>query len=92
MRVQASSWPATWVGSWRRSCVLTHRHLVRPCVDLDYGVSEIIGDRSFHACADVVGQLAVAYMRGMREAGWPRPPSTSRRMAPWSPIPPEPPG
>src|ERR1700732_3983408 len=40
-----------------------------PCVDLDYGVSEIIGDRSFHARADAVGQLAVAYMRGMREAG-----------------------
>lgn len=40
-----------------------------PCVDLDYGVSEIIGDRSFHARSDVVGQLAVAYMRGMREAG-----------------------
>src|SRR5579862_1380000 len=39
------------------------------CVDLDYGVSESIGDRSFHARSDVVGQLAVAYMRGMREAG-----------------------
>jgi beta-N-acetylhexosaminidase len=40
-----------------------------PCVDLDYGVSEIIGDRSFHARAEVVGPLAVAYTRGMREAG-----------------------
>jgi beta-N-acetylhexosaminidase len=40
-----------------------------PCVDLDYGVSEIIGDRAFHARADVVGQLAVAYMHGMRDAG-----------------------
>ena len=40
-----------------------------PCVDLDYGVSEIIGDRAFHARADVVGPLAVAYMHGMREAG-----------------------
>jgi beta-N-acetylhexosaminidase len=40
-----------------------------PCVDLDYGVSEIIGDRAFHARAEVVGQLAVAYMHGMREAG-----------------------
>jgi beta-N-acetylhexosaminidase len=40
-----------------------------PCVDLDYGVSEIIGDRAFHARPEVVGQLAVAYMKGMREAG-----------------------
>ena len=40
-----------------------------PCVDLDYGVSEVIGDRAFHARADVVAQLAVAYMHGMRDAG-----------------------
>ena len=40
-----------------------------PCVDLDYGVSEIIGDRAFHPRAEVVGQLAVAYMHGMRDAG-----------------------
>jgi beta-N-acetylhexosaminidase len=40
-----------------------------PCVDLDYGVSEIIGDRAFHADPDAVAALAVAYMTGMREAG-----------------------
>lgn len=40
-----------------------------PCVDIDYGASEIIGDRAFHSQADVVGQLAVAYMHGMRNAG-----------------------
>jgi beta-N-acetylhexosaminidase len=40
-----------------------------PCVDLDYGVSEIIGDRAFHARATVVAELATSYMRGMREAG-----------------------
>ncbi len=40
-----------------------------PCVDLDYGVSEIIGDRAFHRDPDAVGALAVAYMSGMREAG-----------------------
>jgi beta-N-acetylhexosaminidase len=40
-----------------------------PCVDLDYGVSEIIGDRAFHKDPDVVAALAVAYMSGMREAG-----------------------
>ena len=42
-----------------------------PCVDLDYGVSEIIGDRAFHQDADAVGALSVAYMAGMREAGMP---------------------
>jgi beta-N-acetylhexosaminidase len=40
-----------------------------PCVDLDYGISEVIGDRAFHSRADAVGQLAVAYMHGMRDAG-----------------------
>jgi beta-N-acetylhexosaminidase len=40
-----------------------------PCVDLDYGLSEIIGDRAFHARARVVSPLAVAYMHGMRDAG-----------------------
>jgi beta-N-acetylhexosaminidase len=40
-----------------------------PCVDIDYGVSRAIGDRALHADADAVGELAVAYMLGMREAG-----------------------
>ncbi len=40
-----------------------------PCVDLDYGVSEIIGDRAFHGDPDSAAALAVAYMAGMREAG-----------------------
>ena len=40
-----------------------------PCVDLDYGVSEIIGDRAFHADADIVAALGVAYMAGMSDAG-----------------------
>jgi beta-N-acetylhexosaminidase len=40
-----------------------------PCVDIDYGVSEIIGDRAFHQDPDTVSALAVAYMAGMREAG-----------------------
>jgi beta-N-acetylhexosaminidase len=40
-----------------------------PCVDLDYGVSEIIGDRAFHAKPEVVAQLALAYMTGMKDAG-----------------------
>jgi len=40
-----------------------------PCVDLDYGASEVIGDRALHARSAVVGQLAVAYAHGMRDAG-----------------------
>jgi beta-N-acetylhexosaminidase len=40
-----------------------------PCVDLDYGVSEIIGDRSFHRNPESVGALAAAYLLGMRDAG-----------------------
>ena len=40
-----------------------------PCVDLDYGLSTIIGDRSLHRRAAAVGELAVAYQQGMREAG-----------------------
>ena len=40
-----------------------------PCVDLDHGVSEIIGDRAFHSDADAVAALAGAYMSGMRDAG-----------------------
>lgn len=40
-----------------------------PCVDLDYGVSEVIGDRAFHQRPDAVSQLASAYMHGMRDAG-----------------------
>ena len=40
-----------------------------PCIDLDYGMSEAIGDRSFHASSDAVSQLALAYMHGMRDAG-----------------------
>ncbi len=40
-----------------------------PCVDLDYGSSEVIGDRALHRDPEAVGALAVAYMGGMREAG-----------------------
>ncbi len=40
-----------------------------PCVDLDWGVSEIIGDRSFHQQPEVVGDLAAAFARGLRSAG-----------------------
>lgn len=40
-----------------------------PCVDLDYGVSEIIGDRAYHADPETVSRLALAVMQGMRQAG-----------------------
>jgi beta-N-acetylhexosaminidase len=40
-----------------------------PCVDLDFGVSEIIGDRAYHANAETVARLSIAVMQGMRQAG-----------------------
>jgi beta-N-acetylhexosaminidase len=40
-----------------------------PCVDLDYGVSEVIGDRAFHRSPEVVARLATASLQGMRAAG-----------------------
>jgi beta-N-acetylhexosaminidase len=40
-----------------------------PVVDLDFGISEVIGDRAFHADPAVVALLAGAVMAGMREAG-----------------------
>jgi beta-N-acetylhexosaminidase len=40
-----------------------------PCIDLDYGVSEVIGDRAYHRDPEVVSRLAVACMQGMRAAG-----------------------
>ncbi len=40
-----------------------------PCVDLDYGVSSVIGDRAFHRNPRIVAELAVAFMNGMKQAG-----------------------
>ncbi len=40
-----------------------------PDVDLDLGVSEVIGDRAFHKSPEAVAQLALAWMHGMRDAG-----------------------
>lgn len=40
-----------------------------PCVDLDRGVSEVIGDRAFHRQPDCVADLANAFARGLRSAG-----------------------
>jgi beta-N-acetylhexosaminidase len=40
-----------------------------PVLDLDYGASSVIGDRSFHADADAVSELAHQLMLGMKDAG-----------------------
>ena len=40
-----------------------------PCVDLDGGVSEIIGNRAFHRKPEIVADLATAFARGLRSAG-----------------------
>jgi beta-N-acetylhexosaminidase len=40
-----------------------------PVVDLEYGVSKVIGDRAFHADPEAVAALALALMAGLREAG-----------------------
>jgi len=40
-----------------------------PCLDLDWGVSEIIGNRAFHTKPEQVAELAGAFARGLRSAG-----------------------
>lgn len=40
-----------------------------PVLDLDYGVSSVIGNRALHQRPEVVAELAVAYQAGMHEAG-----------------------
>src|SRR3989344_7241141 len=40
-----------------------------PVLDLDRGVSQIIGDRAFHSRPETVADLAHAYMIGMHHAG-----------------------
>ena len=40
-----------------------------PVLDLNTGVSEVIGDRAFHRNPEAVTELALAYQRGMHEAG-----------------------
>ena len=40
-----------------------------PCVDIDWGVSEIIGARALHRDSEAVASLALSYMQGMRAAG-----------------------
>lgn len=40
-----------------------------PVLDLDRGISEVVGDRAFHSSPDVVADLAISYVAGMTEAG-----------------------
>jgi beta-N-acetylhexosaminidase len=40
-----------------------------PVLDVDHGVSEVIGDRAFHQDPSVVTELARSYIKGMHEAG-----------------------
>ncbi len=40
-----------------------------PVLDLDYGISAVIGDRAFHRRPQVVAELANAVMQGMHRAG-----------------------
>jgi beta-N-acetylhexosaminidase len=40
-----------------------------PVLDVDRGISQVIGDRSFHANPEIVAELAHACMTGMHRAG-----------------------
>jgi beta-N-acetylhexosaminidase len=40
-----------------------------PCVDLDWGSSAIIGDRSFHRDKRIVEELSYKFTRGLKSAG-----------------------
>ncbi len=40
-----------------------------PVLDLDYGVSEVIGSRSFHRDPDIVTRLAESLIHGLNKAG-----------------------
>lgn len=40
-----------------------------PVLDLDFGISSVIGDRAFHESIDGVSRLATAWIHGMKRAG-----------------------
>jgi beta-N-acetylhexosaminidase len=58
--------------AWLMAAELRALHIdfsFAPCVDLDYGVSAIIGDRAYHSKPELVARLALAAVQGMRQAG-----------------------
>ena len=40
-----------------------------PVLDVDYGLSQVIGDRAFHHSPEVITHLAAAYISGLHKAG-----------------------
>lgn len=40
-----------------------------PVLDMDYGESQVIGDRAFHRNAQAIGELAFALMQGLKKGG-----------------------
>jgi len=40
-----------------------------PVLDIDYGVSQVIGDRAFHSSPQIIAKLAAAYIQGLHKAG-----------------------
>ena len=40
-----------------------------PVLDLNYGISDVIGGRAFHQSASTVSELAASYIKGMKQAG-----------------------
>ena len=40
-----------------------------PVVDIDYGLSAVIGDRAFHRNIDALSRLAISFQSGLREGG-----------------------
>ncbi len=60
------------LGSWLMAAELLELGVdlsFAPVVDLDWGVSEVIGDRALHSEPAAVSELALAWMQGMRDAG-----------------------
>ncbi|HEY8119255.1 MAG TPA: beta-N-acetylhexosaminidase [Methylophilaceae bacterium] len=42
-----------------------------PVLDMDYGESQVIGDRAFHRNAQAISELAFSLMQGLKKAGMP---------------------
>jgi len=40
-----------------------------PILDINYGVSQVIGDRAFHKDPEIIADLAAHYIQGMKKAG-----------------------